>query len=823
FLLRVPLNRNFMQLYPNRNAIDVDITKEVRLAIRRPDPNRYNLRPLGLPSGVRIYGMTFRRSGVRMTVTGRERDQVFVAPDVPSFAIALDRVTRGNYQVEARVTDPYGNETVFETEWQTLANGQKNVVFHLPLPLATNGCHQAEIRLMGGKPERKSVILRHATTLALLPHAERQYHADNPFGTWDFWGGHFTPNDMSLMGPAYQKMGLRYTLAARGDPELLKPYGLVEGRDERAHIGAAGLTNLVAAFRAKGPEAYPPTAMIFHENAISGAHISRTPDVFTGAAPYVFDEKEQKRFDEMWAQALHAAKMIRREFPKTEIYFGNGNPHLMEEFLRRKFPAELFGSRGNECGSFARPPETQPLNWVANNAGLFMDRTILDHYGYTNTPLRQNFEITYPGTNPGNLTLDTQANYFIRHAVHSLAWGIPRIRIGMMTDVGNSYYYSNWGASGFMFAQPKVSPKPSYVAMATMIRELDGAVFSRIVEVVDAPAVYIAEFKRRAGGAVCVAWTPRGTRPIAIATGGRPLRVTDKAGNSLAVAAVDGSCALELGPAPIFIRSEAPLGAVRAGAPVHAITPPDAAVYRTVAALDTLDGWRVDPAGDTQLDIYNHKEPRRKGAFNYAVTGAAENQPAAIRVTPTFPVAGSAFLPAYSILRHADGIPLPDKPTEIGLMVNGNAGFGRVIFELTDASGQLWRSIGASARGDKPNRWLEDWMGKEEASKLKGAFQSDWNTNDMWGRSAINFEGWRFLTFPLPGNYPGEGYHWPYSSQWYYDGDGTVHYPLTLRALIFTAPENVLKFTRYAPPADYAFEVRDLRVGQRPVEAIGAE
>ena len=93
----------------------------------------------------------------------------------------------------------------------------------------------------------------------------------------------------------------------------------------------------------------------------------------------------------------------------------------------------------------------------------------------------------------------------------------------------------------------------------------------------------------------------------------------------------------------------------------------------------------------------------------------------------------------------------------------------------------------------------------------------------MWGRSAINFEGWRFLTFPLPGNYPGEGYHWPYSSQWHSDGDGVVHYPLTLRALIFTAPENVLTFTRYAPPADYAFEVRDLRAGYRPLAEIGAE
>lgn len=828
FLIRVPIQRNFSQLYSEQNAIDVDITKEVRLAIRRPDPNRFNYRPLGLPSGVRIYAMTFRRASPRMTVNATEADQVFVAPDAPAYEIRLDRVRRGNYQVEAAVTGPYGESLVFETDWQTLANNQRGVRFQLPMPVETYGYYEAEIRLMSGRPDRKSVALRHTTTFALLPEIDRPYRDDSPFGTWDFWGGHYTPNDPDMMGPAKVKLGLRYTMMARGDREILEPYGLLDGRDQMAAgRGGNAVPGLVERYAEKGDDSYPPILMLFHENAISGPHISRTPDVFTGADPYEFDENEQERFDNMWNDAMAAAADIREHFPKTEIYFGNGNPHLMEEFLRREFPKEFFGSRGNEAGSFGRMPETQPLNWVANNAGLFMDRMIMDHYGYEDAPLRQNFEITYPSTNPGNLSLNTQANYFIRHIVHSMAWEIPLIRVGMMTDVGNSYYHSNWGSSGFMFGLPNVSPKPAYVAMATLTQQLDGAQLHRVIEVPDAPTVFMVEFSRRAGGYVAVAWTPRGSRALRIG-GAQPStpRVTDRMGNTRDAATVNNGFELELSPSPVFIRSEAPLNEIIARPSAHRGPPADEEPSHVVTALDDVSEWTVDTEPNLQLEVFNHKEPRRKGNFAYTpadIEGPDGEQASVLKISPQFPVEGSHYLRAYSVLRHDGGIEIEGEPTEIGLMVHGNAGFGRVIFELSDASGQKWISIGAAARGDRPNRWLQDWLGAEEFAKIEGSFQSDWNANDVWGRSVINFEGWRYLSMPLPGNYPGEGYHWPYSSQWFYDGDGVVHYPLQVDALIFTAPENVLKFTRYEPPSDYAFHVRDLRVSYRPVESIGPE
>ena len=51
-----------------------------------------------------------------------------------------------------------------------------------------------------------------------------------------------------------------------------------------------------------------------------------------------------------------------------------------------------------------------------------MDRQVLDHYGYHDVSLRQCYEICYPSTNPGNLSLHTQAAYYVRHILHSMAW-----------------------------------------------------------------------------------------------------------------------------------------------------------------------------------------------------------------------------------------------------------------------------------------------------------------------------------------------------------------------------------------------------------------
>jgi hypothetical protein len=824
FLVRVPLGEAFAQDFRDEWAFDVEVTKELRLAIRRPDPCRFQIRPLGAPSGVHIFGMTFQRSPVQMTVTSDEAGHVFNEPQVPAFHVKLHHIgaRAGKLSIEASATDFYGNTSRLSTgEFEFPKHGE--LAKDISVPVKMRGWHELTIRVMQGRTE----LLRRVTTFALLPGDTRKHRDVSPFGTWDFSGGHYTPNDADAVGPLYVKAGLRYGMFGFTAEDRMK-YGVLSGREPRN-------AELLAKALEKDPT-QPKNLLIFHENAISGPHIMRTPDVFTGRAPYRLDEKEQAKFDAMWKEAIETAKAARAEFPDAKLAFGNGNPHLMEEFARHKFPRELFDSRGNEAGCFMRMPETQPLDFVANNAGLWMDRQILDAYGYEDKPITQCYEICYPNTNPGNLSLRTQAGYFVRHAMHSLAWGVPVIRQGSITDMGNSYYFSNWGASGFCFAKPDVRPKPSYVAIATMTQQLDGAKFTRAVPA-GSPVVYAVEFARRDGGFVTVLWTLRGTRQLTVDVAGI---ATDIMGNETPVAMADGKWQMEVSAEPIFLATRNALTAItpgearmegrppmdepaKAGVKKPAKVAPNATSQTPkaflVSPLTTLTDWKVETDRNQELEWFNFENPRRKGDFAFETASEFEGEKSPLKVTPRLPAPGSSFLPMYSVLAHTGGVEIPGTPTEIGLMVNGNGGWGRIIFELEDAGGQRWTSIGAPM-GAEATRWMADWMSEKELAAMKEMKVGDWNTNDPWQRSRINFEGWRYLRFPLPGNYPGEGYHWPYGSQWKHTGDGAVKYPLIFKKLIVELPEKALFLTKSAPVPRAEIYVKDLMVTYEAPEKV---
>ena len=799
FLVRVPLGKAIAQDFRDEWAFDVELTKELRLAIRRPDPCRFQVRPLGTPSGVHVFAMTFMRSPIQLEVTSDQAGHVFNEPQTPTFHVRLHNVgQRGPVVIEATATDYYGGTSVVRTEELVSKPGQR-LVQEIVLPVKRRGYHELSVRVLRGRNE----LLRRETTFALLPADTRRCRDQSPLGTWDFSGTHYTPDDPDRVGPLYVKAGLRYGMFGFS-AQARQKYGVLVGNEPRS-------AERLAKALEKDPST-PKRVLIFHEHAISGPHIMRTPDVFTGRSAYRLDEKEQARLDALWKEAIETARATRRQFPDAKLSLGNGNPHLLEEFLRRKFPPELFDSRGNEAGSFMRMPETQPLDFVANNASLWMDRQVLDHYGYGGKPITQCYEICYPGTNPGNLSLRTQAGYFVRHVMHSLAWGVPVVRPGIICDVGNSYYYSNWGSSGFCFARPEVSPKPSYVAIATTTQQLDGAAFRRALPT-GSPVVYAVEFRRRDGRYVTVLWTIRGTRPVTFAVKD-PAKATwtDIMGNASPLESPGpGVASLEVSASPVFVATGQPLEKIACGHPVLRGRPDPKAKSFLVSSLAKLADWQVETGHSPELEWFNFECPRRKGDFAWTETAEFEGEKSVLRVEPRLPVPGSHYLPMYSVLAHRKGVEIPGQPTEIGLMLNGNGGWGRVIFELEDAGGQRWTSIGAAVRG-QPTRWMEDWMSKEELEKVRSMSVGDWNTNDPWQRSRINFEGWRYVRFPLPGQYPGEGYHWPYASQWKHSGDGVVKYPLTFRKLIVELPEKVLYLTRTAAVPRPEVYLKDLTV-----------
>lgn len=807
-LFRIPLTRAFAQDILD-GVIDVELTKEVRLARRSPDPNRFRWRPLGLPSGVRIAAITFERSPLQMTVTSSEGGHLFVEPQRPTFTVKLQNISpeKQAFTLSAKATHFYGSEVSNAVRGE-VAPGQTQEVT-LPIPASVRGYHDVNIQLQDAKGR---VLLDRKTSFAVLPDARRPHHNDSPVGVWDFCGGHLTPNDPELTGPMYQKLGLRYGMF-HYEPAVREKYGVIKGNEFSVRVNhkAEDVVSKYKELKEKHPDLLS-NFLIFHEDSISGRHVTRTPDLFHDREPFVLDADEKKRFDMMYELAVESARRIREYDPNIRISIGNGPMPLREELYRRGFPKELFDNAGNEAGVFARPPEAQPPDIVSNNASIWMDRQLLDHYGYKDHGIAQCYEITYPSTNPGNLSHETQAAYFIRHILHGMTWGMPQLRVGSLTDMANSYYFSNWGSSGIFNKWPEINPKPAAVALGTMTWVLDGAKFDHKIDM-GSDSLFGLQFKRADGKNVLAMWTIRGKRDVTVnLTRTTQATLIDSQGIETALKVDGGKAQVTLSGDPVYLVID---GLAQSGIPgkaTYAAAPQSKVAV--VSPLQTLKGWKVSDERNIALEVYSPMEPRRKGNFKFEEVAEFEGRKKVIRVTPGPLATGKATMPMYAELVPDKPIELPGKPTELGVWVNGNSSWGRIIFSFVDAKGQTWTSIGAP--GKSGNRWLADWLPPEMLEKYNPEQNADWNTDDSFGLSRIDFDGWRYVGIALPGQYPGGEYHWPSHSQWRFDQDGIVAYPIKLTSVTVQLPEKTLHVQDFRPARRPEIYLSNLVVSEDP-------
>lgn len=803
--LRVPLTETIAQ--DVERWLDLELAKEIRLARRQPDPCRFRSRPLGLPSGVRIAALTLEPSPLQMRVGSKETGHAFVEPGKPVFQIRLKNLTSTNRPYELTLALTHHDGTPVRVVQKGTVAGGATAEVELTAPTAKRGYHDVSVTL---RDASGGVLLERKTSCALLPPDTRKHRDTSPIGTWDFCGGHFTPNDPDVTGPLYVKLGLRWGMGGFKQ-EKRKQYGILPGVEP--NIFQSGLKGWEDQLKSTPDQ--PPIALLFHETSVSGKHLTRIPSLFSDLPPYKFDAAEEKTFKEIHDAALKAAREIRAKYPKVHLKLGNGALPTKEVMLQAKFPAELFDSTGNESPTFGRPPEAQPPDCVSFNGSIWMDRQMLDAYGYKDKPASLCYETCYPATSPGNVSLQDQGDYLVRHALHALAWNMPEIKLGQICDMGNGYYFSNWGAIGFCRPQPELNVKPSFVAVATLTRVLDGAKFVRVVPM-GSTALYGMEFTRPDGTQAHAFWTLRGKRGVRLLMDrpGQWTLINDQGAES-PLAGPQGVVELELTPSPVYLvgagKVEGAGGRTTGkGAPEYVEKP--AGKSAVLSPLADLGDWTIEEARDPELEFYDFMCPRRKGDFAFAPVAAFEGKDRVLRVTPRAIQHGKDTMPMYAVLAHKKGLPVPGTPTEIGAWVNGNSGWGRLIFELQDASGQRWISLGAE-QTDAPRKWVEDLVPKDQLARWSKPAINDWNTGDVFGLSRINFDGWRWLAFPLPGNYPGEKHPWPANSQWRWDKDGVVHYPLTFRRLIVELPEKVLHVKTFAPPLRPEIYLKDLSAG----------
>jgi hypothetical protein len=150
----------------------------------------------------------------------------------------------------------------------------------------------------------------------------------------------------------------------------------------------------------------------------------------------------------------------------------------------------------------------------------------------------------------------------------------------------------------------------------------------------------------------------------------------------------------------------------------RAFAPPPPS-FRVACPMDSAAAWGLQEDASLANPQSRELPIRAAGQFELAQASDAEKGPCLelklVRKGRVPDIVGE-----YAVMRLREPVPVTGTPTDVGLWVKGDSGWGKVLFEIEDAAGAQWRTEGA---------W-HDWPG------------------DL----SVCHDGWRFMRFPIDGS-----------------------------------------------------------------------
>lgn len=709
-------------------------------------------------SAVHVFGVTLERSPVELRLKQSQPGNIFHNDEAPETTFAVHAGVGGRYALRCQISDVAGN--VLQTRDKTIemqAGDDADVRLSLAMPEL--GWYGLRVTLSDAEGH---ALLEHEGACALLGKDTRTAGYESPFGTWWFGSAHYATSDIQVAGPLLFKAGMRRTTClwskvteADMAPwrithnQIQWPFRLADLDDWPA--AEARTEKTINAMLARFPHCR--YIDLFHESYNPGAY---PPELYDGQ--YVpQDAAQAERDDRLYELGVKGAKFIRAKFPQLKIMAGNsgGSLGILAVMLRRGFPRELFDYIGSETtGQSFAPEKLSPHT----TAGIWLMDATARTFGYQ-APLSGCFEFTSRAER--DLGSQRHAEWYTRDMLFGLANRFPTISPAGLEDVGNAYYDTLWGASGLCQRRPLHYPKPAYVALAALTKVLDSVKLLRQMDTGSSSA-YALEFER-GNERIYALWTPRGQCEMEVAFDADvDLTNVSFYGQPSPVRTSGKRATITASPAVCYLVS--PVAAARVSAGRRSIEAPPAGT-QVVDPMDHLAAWQLDRA--EQLT----PEPTRKaGKFELHQVNDAEKG-ACLELELQHEGTVPAVVGEYTALRLKQAAIIPGQPHSVGLWVKGDSSWGRVYWEITDAKGERWRSSAGYDGGD-------------------------------WGNySFIDFDGWRFMAFPLTNDSPYKHIEpAPGSGQWQHlDGDGKLDYPLKLSGLYIETHRQSLNLTKMAP------------------------
>lgn len=811
-LVTIPLEPEGLASFSDLEFLDFELTKEVQVYRAFPDPCYYSQHGAGLPSGVRVFGMTLERPAVEVEFQPDRFAHIWTAPDTPYYSVTLKNRSsqKQTVKLDLTTTSHDGLEKTATNQSVTLDPLWQQTV-KLPISLKRYGYHNVRLQAhdsQGKRTQTRSLAYLHPDT---RERGNWEEGKGSLWGMWDWNGGHETPKGLRRIEVAYAagiESAMRPLLAkdAQGSGEppeeiaAFEKYGWLthylayQTSLNKAVLGVEFDPSRPAEMEAKYIEAIRKTAMatpsrinrpelalFFAEPIIGNVSVMSLPE-FYGDPPYQMTDAEQANYKNFLDQFVIGARAIKKTWPNAKCFLPWGISSFPIPFLRHsKEATELMDGPAVDQVLFERLPEMQ-LHQVTFASALWQFKQAWIEAGKkwpTKLITIEGGGLPSPAT-PGGLTQDQEADHSIRGELLLSAYGVTR-HLGWpsLFRCAGAWGEQHYGG-GLIERLPLCSPKVAFAAHATMTRQLNRMNYVKAIET-GSTSVFCLQFQHyKTGELLHVFWTLRGKRPISLSVpASAKVVVFDQMDNAAELTEQAGQVTFTAKSSVSYVHGLQANAKVTLGEPNHSDARPSSLVQHLGNVGD--GSWKISEERDNDYETchidFVKKFPSKMTRQSLAAPAEQGGKALSVHLDP--PAKERKVMPFYTTLLPEKPITIAGKPSHLGLWVRAASDWGRFVYCLRDANGERWLSVGK---------------------------KGEWNVDDTHCWSAFNFDGWRYLRFELPGNQPWDCYRDAGSSFWgnYGEGDGIVDLPLSLEKIIIERRTHVIKVDDLIPanPAD---------------------
>lgn len=787
-VVKIPLSGEMITEFGPEEYMNFELTKDVHPYRTYADPLNHSWHAGGLPSSVRVFGVTLSRPPVTCSFDPLRPANIFTEGETVGYAVTLENTTDAPRTEKLRLVarDWYGKDAPVASAEAVLAPGGKKRVV-LTLAPARFGWYRATLEAAGRTWRHTFVHLR-ARDYTVRPFEEKCIRA----GTWNMLA---SPLYATITGkggwdtsgvfphPNVEKSGQSAELEA-----VMRRYGMRTFHapgNIRAQNGITAATPLeegCALYRRKMPDPAKRPENEFSTYRYVSA-LAEPGGLGTGNAqfPEWYGEPEnaydyrrlegtaKTRFLDYKRQIAVAHKVLRGMYPSAKLLIPHGSWNFLVPYLQDPDTRKLADGVQMDFQFYTRLPEQQL------HQSSLTSITILKSAWEKFRPGEEMFMVwgegpdvtqVYPG---GSSEVSAAAN---------------RVRISMLMAAYGCNIQTSWGTNpvthgenhcsgGLVTGNHALDPDLHYAAFSAWLRHVRHATHESYSET-GSMSAFCQNFRdHRTGGLIRGIWTIRGERPFVFDCPPEKLTVYDPMDNVVPAEARDGKAVVRAGSMPVFVYGAEGV-ALTLGESDHGDVKP-APVERRLGELGAM-GVVQTPDAD---DLYVSMMPEYIRRFPVKMDVAPATDPvrpgAHLSVGLPPQKTDRMTMPYFTCLTFPKPVPIPGKAQALRLDVKAASDWGRVVYVLKDAAGRRWYSCGR---------------------------KGEWNADDMEGDSCFCFDGWRTLRFELPYNEPWDGFRNLGFTNWGADElKAKVVLPLALEKMFVERRSGVIygcRFRRFA-------------------------